>query len=157
MRSASARPVPRAGERDVERLSMAPVEQYDWAEANELQAENDRLETASRRRACAADTKLKQLNVLRDELAEFDEGEREREAATSGSWRGRCRRTSRRRSLRTARHPWRREAGPAASRGAARVGAARPRERPTGRRTMLTSRMSFNAAHVAANAAGVSE
>ena len=78
-RPASARPAPRAGERDVERLSMAPVEQYDWEEvANELQAENDRLETALAQTRMRADKKLKQLNVLRDELAEFDEGERER-------------------------------------------------------------------------------
>ena len=78
-RPASARPAPRAGERDVERLSMAPVEQYDWEEvANELQAENDRLETALAQTRMRADKKLKQLNVLRDELAEFDAGERER-------------------------------------------------------------------------------
>ena len=66
-RPASARPAPRAGERDVERLSMAPVEQYDWDEvANELQAENDRLETALAQTRMRADKKLKQLNVLRD-------------------------------------------------------------------------------------------
>ena len=58
---------------------MAPVEQYDWEEvANELQAENDRLETALAQTRMRADKKLKQLNVLRDELAEFDAGERER-------------------------------------------------------------------------------
>ena len=74
-RPASARPAPRAGERDVERLSMAPVEQYDWEEvANELQAENNRLETALAQTRMRADKKLKQLNVLRDELAERAQG-----------------------------------------------------------------------------------